>query len=41
MSKEFLAAALEAAHNDCWLLRFDADVDPNDDLPQGGYGVVD
>lgn len=41
MSEEFIAAAVEAARNDCWLLRFDADADPDDNLPQGGYGVLD
>jgi hypothetical protein len=38
LSPEFIEIARISGQRGCWLLRFDADADLEDDLPIGGYG---
>lgn len=37
-SREFIELARTSGARGCWLLRFDADADLEEDLPIGGYG---
>ncbi|MEX6509193.1 hypothetical protein [Jiella sp. M17.18] len=40
-SEAFIAAAIAAGRNECWLLRFEADADVEESLPVGGYGGIE
>jgi hypothetical protein len=39
LSRAFITAARTAGERGCWLLRFEAEADLEEDLPIGGYGL--